>query len=91
MRNIFKIKKKKAIGTGPNVENEIASFPRPMDERIAILEMLLWKYHIEGIPPDVYERFKKYKFVEKHSTGTYGWTPITDELGKKFNKEFNYL
>lgn len=84
--NLLRKKNKETVkGTGVGLD-----FPRPIDERIAVLEMLLWKYHSKGIPVDVWERMKKNGFVEDYPDGTGGWTKITDVLGKKFNETFNY-
>ena len=86
-KNIFK--KKEEPGTGPNY-NGLVKFSRPIDERIAILEMLLWKVHIENIPSDVFDRLVKNGFLEKSHSGGWTWTSVTAELERKFNEEFNY-
>jgi hypothetical protein len=66
------------------------NFERPIDERIAILEMLLWKYHTQGIPNDVCERLIKNGFMEDSGKGTLRWTELSNEIGQEFNSKFNY-
>lgn len=72
------------------VVRRMLNFERPIDERIAILEMLLWKYHIENIPNDVFDRLVKNGFLEKTSNGTFLWTELSNEIGQEFNSKFNY-
>lgn len=72
------------------VVRRMLNFERPIDERIAILEMLLWKYHIENIPNDVFERLVKNGFMEKTSEGTFRWTELSNYIGHEFNSKFNY-
>ena len=66
------------------------NFERLIDERIAILEMLLWKHHIKGIPKDVFNRLVENGFLEKSSSGGYIWTELSKEIAKEFNSKFNY-
>lgn len=72
------------------VVRRMLNFERPIDERIAILEMLLWKYHVENIPNDVFDRLVKNGFMEKTSNGTFRWTELSNEIGQEFNSKFNY-
>ena len=72
------------------VVRRMLNFERPIDERIAILEMLLWKYHIENIPNDVFDRLVKNGFMEKTPKGTFHWTELSNEIGQEFNSKFNY-
>lgn len=68
----------------------IPNFERQIDERIAILEMLLWKYHTKGIPKDVADRLIENGFMEETSKGTFRWTELSNEIGREFNTKFNY-
>ena len=82
--------KRKKVNDGKGLQT--LGFIRPIDERIAILEMLLWKYHIKEIPGDVWGRLKENGFVRENNdgSGTWTWTQKTSELGEKFNEIFNY-
>lgn len=66
------------------------NFERPIDERIAILEMLLWKYHNENIPNDVFYRLVDNGFMEETTEGTFRWSESSNEIGKYFNDKFKY-
>jgi len=63
---------------------------KPVEERISILEMLLWKNHVKGIPKDVASRLVNNHFLENSSSGGLIWSAEAHELDKRFNKEFNY-
>ena len=71
------------------VFNHTFVFERTIDERIAILEMLLWKNHISGIPVDVFERLIKYGFMIKDKGG-HMWSDLAIEINNYFNECFNY-
>ena len=73
-----------------NDVRRMLNFKRQTDERIAILEMLLWKYHTEGIPNDVCKRLIQNRFMKETSKGTFCWTELSDEIGREFNSKFNY-
>lgn len=57
-------------------------------DKIDILEMLLWQNHIEGIPTDVYHRLKEKGFLVPSSTGGLTWSQRALNLNSKFNKNF---
>ena len=61
--------------------------PSDIKKRINILEMLLWKNHIDGIPKDVFERLKENYFLIKVGDG-YSWSEQAIILSKKFDKTF---
>jgi hypothetical protein len=65
-------------------------FERKIDERIAVLEMLLCKHHIENIPKDVFKRLVDNDFMEKTYSGGYTWSELSEEISKEFNLKFNY-
>jgi len=72
------------------VGRRMLNFERTIDERIAILEMLLWKYHTQEIPNDVFNRLVENGFMEKTRKGTFHWTDLSNEIGEEFNSKFNY-
>jgi len=74
-----------SFGDGLGLEFDITT-----DERVAVLEMLLWKYHTEAIPVDVVNRLVLNKFMVKCGSDSYRWTKLSDDIGSKFNKKFNY-
>lgn len=59
-----------------------------IQDKIDILEMLLWQNHIEGIPKDVYHRLKDKGFLVPSSTGGLTWSQRALDLDAKFNKNF---
>lgn len=69
----------------------VLNFERQIDERIAVLEMLLWKYHIGDIPNDVFNRLVKNGFMEKTAEGAFCWSELSNEIGQEFNLKFNYI
>jgi hypothetical protein len=72
------------------VVRRMLNFERQIDERIAILEMLLWKYHTKGIPKDVADRLIENGFMEETPKGTFRWTELSNDIGQEFNSKFNY-
>ena len=71
--------------------SHMLNFERPIDERIAILEMLLWKYHTQNIPNDVFDRLVENGFMKKTTEGLFRWTELSNEIGREFNLKFNYV
>lgn len=82
----MKLKKKKHRNT---VKIPLNHFQNENVERMAVLEMLLWKYNIQGIPQPVFKRLVDNGFMVK-KYGGFVWTEVTDEIGKVFNETFNY-
>jgi hypothetical protein len=93
MRVVFKhYKYKPSQPTPPQKDvRRIFNFERQADERIAILEMLLWKYNTKTIPDDVFERLKENGFLEKIKyNDSVAWTDLSKEISDAFNSKFNY-
>ena len=72
------------------VVRRMLNFERQIDERIAVLEMLLWKYHTKCIPKDVADRLIENGFMEETTKGTFRWTELSNEIDQEFNSKFNY-
>ena len=79
-------RKKKPISS---IKLNLKQFDTPNKERIAVLEMLLWKYHIQGIPKPIFKRMVDNCFMVKKDDG-FVWSDVTEEIGEVFNEIFNY-
>jgi len=70
-------------------KREIQQLRAKIEDRISVLEMLLWKNHIEGIPTEIGDRLVENGWL-KHIAHSYEWSNKAIELSLKFNKCFEY-
>ena len=60
-----------------------------IQERISVLEMLMWKNHTECIPMEIGNRLIYNGWLRGSNSG-YEWSNKAIELSLKFNKCFGY-